>query len=250
MDYLNLEGRNAVVTGGSRGIGREIAIRLAEKGANLAIIASSKSEKALNTLEELKTYGIDARLYCCNVGDSNQVEEVSAEILRDFGKIDILVNNAGITRDNLLPSLDITDIDSVIDVNLKGCIYMTRAFIRNFIKNRHGSIINISSVVGLMGNKGQTNYAASKAGIVGFTKSVAKEYARKNIRCNAIAPGYILTEMTGALDEQQTEQIKKLIPMEKLGTADDVAKTALFLASDMSSYVTGEVMKVDGGLYV
>ena len=249
-DYLDLTGKNAVITGGSRGIGKAIALELARNGANIAIIATSKSESAQKSVAELTEYGINAKLYPCDIKDSQQVEEASKEILADFGKIDILVNNAGITRDNLLPSLSTADIDDCIDVNLKGCMLVSRAFMRNFIKNRQGNIINISSVVGLMGNKGQTNYAASKAGIIGFTKSVAKEYGRKNIRCNAIAPGYIETEMTGALSEQQTEEIKRLIPTQKLGQAKDVAKAALFLASDMSSYITGEVIKVDGGMYV
>ena len=245
-----LKGNNIVITGGSRGIGKAIAMEYARNGSNLAIIAANNSKVANDTIEELKGLKSDARLYICDVKNHEQVEAVSQEILADFGKIDVLVNNAGITRDNLLPSLNITDIDDVIDVNLKGCIYVTRAFMRSFVKNRTGNIINISSVVGLMGNKGQTNYAASKAGIVGFTKSVAKEYGKRNIRCNAIAPGYIATEMTAELSEAQTQEIKKQIPMERLGTPEDVAKLALFLASDMSDYITGEVIKVDGGMYV
>ncbi len=245
-----LKGKNIVITGGSRGIGKAIAKEYARNGANLAIIASNNSKAANDTIEELKELKSDARLYICDVKNPEQVEAVSQEVLADFGKVDILVNNAGITKDNLLPSLKITDIDDVIDVNLKGCIYVTRAFMRSFVKNRAGNIINISSVVGLMGNKGQTNYAASKAGIVGFTKSVAKEYGKRSIRCNAIAPGYIATEMTAELSEAQTQEIKKQIPMERLGTSEDVAKLALFLASDMSDYITGEVIKVDGGMYV
>jgi 3-oxoacyl-[acyl-carrier protein] reductase len=245
-----LKGKKAVITGASRGIGRAIALEFAGNGADVAVVASSESKKALETLKELSDFGVTARMYYCNVSDAGQVEDTVRNILADFGTIDILVNNAGITRDNLLPSLEIADIDNVIDVNLKGCMFVTRAFIRNFVRHRSGSIINISSVVGLMGNKGQTGYAASKAGIVGFTKSVAREYGRKNIRCNAIAPGYITTDMTAALSDTQTEEMKKAIPMGKLGSPEDVARLALFLGSEMSSYITGEVIKVDGGMYV
>ena len=245
-----LKGKNAVITGGSRGIGKAIALEFAKNGADIAIIATGESKASDETLKELESFGITARMYYCDVRDAEQVESAVQEIIADFGSIDILVNNAGITKDNLLPSLGIMDIDNVIDVNLKGCMFVTRSFIRNFVRHRKGSIINISSVVGLMGNKGQTNYAASKAGIVGFTKSVAKEYGRKNIRCNAIAPGYITTDMTAALSETQTEEIKSEIPMGKLGSPEDVARLALFLGSEMSSYITGEVIKVDGGMYV
>ena len=194
-----LEKKTAVVTGGSRGIGKAIATCFAEHGANVAILATAGSEAALQTVEALKELGVQAKLYVCDVSDPMQVGDTAELIQKEFGRVDILVNNAGITRDNLLPAMSVEDIDAVIDVNLKGAIYMTRAFIRQFVKQRGGNVINISSVVGLMGNKGQTNYAASKAGIIGFTKSVAKEYGRKNIRCNAIAPGYIATEMTEAL---------------------------------------------------
>ena len=175
---------------------------------------------------------------------------MAEEIIADFGKVDILVNNAGITRDNLLPGLGIMDIDDVIDVNLKGTIFMTRAFIRNFVKQKNGSIINISSVVGLMGNRGQSNYAASKAGVVGFTKSVAKEYGSRNVRCNAIAPGYIETRMTKAISDEKSAEIKKALSIQRLGQPEDVANVALFLAGEGSSYITGEVIKVDGGMYV
>ena len=245
-----LIGKNIVITGGTRGIGKAIAMEYAKNHANLAIIATRNSEMATNTIDELKSLKIDAKLYICDVKDPVQVEGTAQEILADFGKIDVLVNNAGITRDNLLPSLSVMDIDDVIDVNLKGCMLVTRSFTRNFVKNRSGNIINISSVVGLMGNKGQTNYAASKAGIIGFSKAVAKEYGRKNVRCNVIAPGYIATEMTAVLDEAQTTEVKRQIPLARLGNPEDVAKLALFLASDASSYITGEVIKVDGGMYV
>ena len=245
-----LKGKVAVITGGSRGIGNAIANKFAENGASLAIIATSDNERTQKAIGALKEAGADARLYVCNVRDSEQVAAVSGEIIADFGKVDILVNNAGITRDNLLPSLSVMDIDDVIDINLKGTMFVTRSFIRNFVKQRHGNIINISSVVGLMGNKGQTNYAASKAGIVGFTKSVAKEYGRRNVRCNAIAPGYIATEMTEELSEAQVADLMAQLPLTRLGTPEDVANLALFLASDNSSYITGEVIKVDGGMYV
>ena len=245
-----LEGKVAVITGGTRGIGQAIAGKFAENGADLAIIATRVTDEAKSVVMELEQTGRTVRLYTCDISDAEQVASVAEEIMADFGKVDILVNNAGITRDNLLPSLGIMDIDDVINVNLKGTMYMTRAFIRNFIRQRSGNIVNISSVVGLMGNKGQTNYAASKAGIVGFTKSVAKEYGRRNIRCNAIAPGYIETKMTEKLPENIQEELKKSLAIARLGKPEDVANLALFLGSDNSSYITGEVIKVDGGMYV
>ena len=247
---MMLEGKVAVISGGTRGIGNAIAWKFAEQGANLALIATRDSERNKKAVKELSETGRDVRLYICDVKDPEQVVSVAEEILADFGTVDVLVNNAGITRDNLLPSLSVMDIDDVIDVNLKGTIYLTRAFIREFVKQRHGNIVNISSVVGLMGNKGQANYAASKAGIIGFTKTVAKEYGRRNIRCNAIAPGYIQTEMTAALNEDQTNEIAKQLPLGRLGQPEDVADLALFLAGDSSRYITGEVIKVDGGMYV
>ena len=245
-----LSDKIAVITGGTRGIGKAIALKFAKNGADVAIIATSESDVARKTLAELQKLGSDAKLYVCNVSNSEEVERISEMILADYGQIDILVNNAGITRDNILPALKDSDIDDVIDVNLKGCMYVTRAFIKSFVKRRSGNIINISSVVGLMGNKGQANYAASKAGIIGFTKTVAREYGKRNIRCNAIAPGYIATEMTSALSEDMTKAIAESLPLGTLGEPDDVADLALFLAGPSSKYITGEVIKVDGGMYV
>lgn len=245
-----LSDKIAVITGGTRGIGKAIALKFAQSGADVAIIATSESDAARNTLAELKKLGSDSKLYVCNVSNSEEVERMSEMILADYGQIDILVNNAGITRDNILPALKDSDIDDVIDVNLKGCLYVTRAFIKSFVKRRSGNIINISSVVGLMGNKGQANYAASKAGIIGFTKTVAREYGKRNIRCNAIAPGYIATEMTAALNEDMTKAIAESLPLGTLGEPEDVANLALFLAGPSSKYITGEVIKVDGGMYV
>lgn len=245
-----LSDKIAVITGGTRGIGKAIALKFAQSGADVAIIATSESDAARNTLAELKKLGSDSKLYVCNVSNSEEVERMSEMILADYGQIDILVNNAGITRDNILPALKDSDIDDVIDVNLKGCMYVTRAFIKSFVKRRSGNIINISSVVGLMGNKGQANYAASKAGIIGFTKTVAREYGKRNIRCNAIAPGYIATEMTATLNEDMTKAIAESLPLGTLGEPEDVANLALFLAGPSSKYITGEVIKVDGGMYV
>lgn len=245
-----LNGKTAVVTGGSRGIGRAISFKLARSGANIAVVATRETKEAKETIEKLKELGVDARLYICDIKNTDEVDSACKEILADFGQVDVLVNNAGITRDNILPSLSTKDIDDVIDVNLKGTMYVTKAFIRQFVRKRSGSIINISSVVGLMGNKGQTNYSASKAGIIGFTKSVAREYGKKNIRCNAVAPGYIATDMTGALSDEQRDMIRTQIPLRTLGNPDNVADLVLFLASDASSYITGEVIKVDGGMYV
>lgn len=245
-----LKGKTAVVTGGTRGIGKSIAGKFADNGANLAIIATRETEETRKVIEELKSKGIDARLYTCDIKNPEEVQNVAEEITADFGSVDILVNNAGITRDNLLPSLSIMDIGDVIDVNLKGTMYVTRSFIRQFVRKKNGNIINISSVVGLMGNKGQTNYSASKAGVIGFTKSVAREYGRKNIRCNAVAPGFIATDMTDKLTPEQVQEISGQITLGKLGSTEDVAELVLFLASDKSSYITGEVIKVDGGMYV
>lgn len=245
-----LKGKTAVITGGTRGIGKAIARKFAENGADVALVATTDNDKARETIEELKNLGVNARLYTCNIRDAEEVGAVKEEIMTDFSKVDILVNNAGVTRDNLLPSLSVMDIDDVIDINLKGTMFMTRAFIRDFVRSRSGNVINISSVVGLMGNKGQTNYAASKAGVVGLTKSVAKEYGRKNIRCNAIAPGFIETDMTGSLSETQRGEIAGNVPLTRLGKPEDVANAALFLASDLSGYITGEIIKVDGGMYV
>lgn len=245
-----LQGKTAVITGGTRGIGRAIAKAYAGNGANVALAATRRTPEAEEFVRELRDRGVRAELYVCNVSEQEQVTGLAEAVLQDFPRVDILVNNAGITRDNLLPGLSAADIDDVIDVNLKGTIWVTRAFIRSMAKQRSGVILNVSSVVGLMGNSGQCNYAASKAGVVGFTKSVAKEYGRRNIRCNAIAPGYIATDMTAALGADKSEEIAKALPLGRLGQPEDVADLALFLASDMAGYITGEVIAVDGGMYI
>ncbi|HAP33190.1 MAG TPA: 3-oxoacyl-[acyl-carrier-protein] reductase [Lachnospiraceae bacterium] len=245
-----LKEKVAVITGGSRGIGRCIAKKFAQNHANVALIATKDGEEIRNAAKELSSLGVTAKAYFANVADMDEMENVAASIIKDFGRVDVLVNNAGITKDNLLMSMKRDEIDAVIDVNLKGCMYSTKAFLRNFLKQKSGNVINISSVVGMMGNKGQTNYSASKAGIIGFTKSLAKEYGKKNLRANAIAPGYIETSMTEVLSDEVKDAIKKEIVLGRLGKPEDVADLALFLASDMSSYITGEVIKVDGGMYV
>ncbi len=245
-----LQAKTAVVTGGTRGIGFAIAKKLAGDGANIAVIATRAGEAADRAVAELAAAGVTAKLYLCDIRNAEAVDAAAAEILADFGSVDVLVNNAGITRDNILPGLSAEDIDDVIDVDLKGAIFVTRAFVRSMMRKRSGSIINISSVVGLMGNRGQANYAAAKAGLIGFTKTIAKEYGGRGIRCNAVAPGYIATEMTAALPEEAREQLVKSLPLGRLGDPDDVADTVLFLAGDASRYITGEVIKVDGGMYV
>ena len=245
-----LQAKTAVVTGGTRGIGFAIAKKLAGNGANVAVIATRAGEAADRAVAELAAAGVTAKLYLCDIRNAEAVDAAAAEILADFGSVDVLVNNAGITRDNILPGLSAEDIDDVIDVDLKGAIFVTRAFVRSMMRKRSGSIINISSVVGLMGNRGQANYAAAKAGLIGFTKTIAKEYGGRGIRCNAVAPGYIATEMTAALPEEARAQLVKSLPLGRLGDPDDVADTVLFLAGDASRYITGEVIKVDGGMYV
>ncbi len=240
-----LNGRTAVITGGSRGIGAAIAKKFASLGANIAIIDYGNPEIAEATRKSLEEMGVKAVAYLCDVTDGEKCKEVVKSILDELGGIDILVNNAGITRDNLLVMMEESDFDAVINTNLKGCFNMIKACGRTFIKKKYGKIINISSISGLIGLPGQANYSASKAGVIGLTKAVAKELAVKNVCCNAIAPGFIMTDMTKDLD---TEAYLASIPMKKLGTPEDVAKAAAFLASDMSDYITGEVIRVDGGI--
>ncbi len=240
--------KNVIITGASRGIGRGIAKAFAKEGANVAFTYNASAEAAKELVKELSAYGIKAKGYQSNAADFEAAQELVKNVLEDFGSIDVLINNAGITKDNLLMRISEEDFDKVMEVNLKSVFNLTKAVIRPMMKQRKGSIINMSSVVGLKGNAGQANYAASKAGILGFTKSVALELGSRNIRCNAIAPGFIETEMTAKLDEKQVEEWRKTIPLKRGGTPEDVANTCLFLASDMSDYITGQTISVDGGM--
>lgn len=240
-----LKGKTAVVTGGSRGIGKAICLKFAENGADVAFLYAGNTVKAEETLKELEALGVKAKAYQCNVADADAAAAVVKEIVKDFGGIQILVNNAGITKDKLVPMMKAADFDAVIDTNLKGVFYMIKGVYPLFLKQKGGKIINISSVSGLTGNPGQANYSASKAGVVGLTKSVAKELASRGVCCNAIAPGFIATEMTEALEN---DALKEAIPMKRFGEAEEVAKLALFLASEQSDYITGEVIRIDGGL--
>ena len=244
-----LEGKNVIITGASRGIGKGIAKVFAENGANVAFTYSSSEAPALELEEELNALGVKAKAYKSNAASYAEAENLVAEVLKDFnGVIDVLINNAGITKDNLLMRMSEEDFDSVMDINLKSVFNMTKATQRTFLKQRKGSIINMSSVVGVKGNAGQTNYAASKAGMIGFTKSVALELGSRNIRCNAIAPGFIETEMTEKLDEKTVQGWRDGIPLKRGGTTEDIANACLFFASDLSAYVTGQVLNVDGGM--
>ena len=245
---LTLEGKTALVTGGSRGIGRSIALTLAEYGADVAITFASSVDAANEVKEEIESKGSRAKAIQADAVSFDKAEQVIEEITGDWEKIDILVNNAGITRDNLILRMSEEQWDQVIDTNLKSIFNYSKAVAKPMIRNRGGSIINISSVVGISGNAGQSNYAASKAGIVGFTKSYAKELASRNIRANVVAPGYITTEMTDELDEKVLESIREETPLSRAGDAEEVADTVLFLASDLSSYITGETIRVDGGM--
>ena len=238
-----LKGKTAVVTGGSRGIGKAICLKFAENGADIAFLYAGNTVKAEETVKELEGLGVKANQ--CNVADADAVAAVIKEIVKDFGGIQILVNNAGITKDKLVPMMKAADFDAVIDTNLKGAFYMIKGVYPLFLKQKGGKIINISSVSGLTGNPGQANYSASKAGVIGLTKSVAKELASRGVCCNAIAPGFIATEMTQALEN---DTLKDAIPMKRFGEAEEVAKLALFLASEHSDYITGEVIRIDGGL--
>lgn len=243
-----LEGKVAIITGASRGIGRGIAEVFAKHGANVAFTYSSSAASAQQLEDELNALGVKARGYQSNAADYEQAHKLIEDVLAEFGTVDVLINNAGITKDNLLMRMSEEDFDQVIDINLKSVFNMTKAVQKTMLKNRAGSIINMSSVVGVKGNAGQTNYAASKAGVIGFTKSVALELGSRNIRCNAIAPGFIETEMTGKLNEDVVQGWRESIPLKRGGTTEDVANACLFLASDMSAYVTGQVMNVDGGM--
>jgi 3-oxoacyl-[acyl-carrier protein] reductase len=243
-----LQGKTALVTGASRGIGRGIALTFAKQGANVAFTYLSSAEKALELEKELAAFGVKAKGYKSDAADFKAAEELVSAVVTEFGTIDVLVNNAGITRDNLLMRMTEQQWDEVINANLKSVFNLTKAVQRPMLKARKGSIVNMSSVVGVKGNAGQSNYAASKAGMIGFTKSIALELGSRNIRCNAIAPGFIETEMTGALNPDTVKQWTEAIPLKRGGTAEDVANLTLFLASDMSAYITGQCINVDGGM--
>lgn len=243
-----LDGKIALITGASRGIGRGIAQAFVDQGAAVAFTYLSSDEKARQLEKELSSNGGKAKGFKSDASKFDEAQSLVEKVVEEFGTIDILINNAGITRDNLLMRLSEEHWDEVMEVNLKSSFNLTKAVMRTMLKARSGSIINMSSVVGVKGNAGQANYAASKAGMIGFTKSIAAELGSRNIRCNAIAPGFIETEMTGALDEATVQEWRNAIPLKRGGTPDDVANLAIFLGSDMSTYITGQVINVDGGM--
>lgn len=245
-----LKGKKAIITGASRGIGKAIALKFAENGADVALIYAGREDAARQTAKECRKFGIKAEIYKCDVSDFSQAKETVAAAIKDFEGLDILVNNAGITIDKLVMMMSEEDFDRVIEVNLKGAFNMIKHSYMHFAKQRSGRIINISSVSGLAGNAGQANYASAKAALVGLTKSIAKELAARGVTCNCIAPGFIQTDMTGAMPENIREQATANIPLRRMGNPEDIAGAALYLASDLAGYVTGEVIKVDGGLYI
>ncbi len=243
-----LEGKTAIITGAARGIGRAIAVKFADEGANIAFTDLQYDDNMKSLEKELSDKGVKAKGYASDASDYDNTQKVTDEILKDFERIDILMNNAGITKDTLLMRMTEEQWDAVINVNLKSVFNFTKAVQRVMLKQREGTIINMSSVVGVGGNAGQSNYSASKAGIIGFTKSVAKELGQRNIRCNAIAPGFIITEMTGKLPQEVVDGWQEKIPMKRGGQPEEVAKTAVFLASDLASYVSGQVINVCGAM--
>lgn len=245
MDFTN---KTAVVTGGSRGIGLAIATKLAQGGANIAILYVGDESEGIKAKEELSQYGTKVEQYFCDVSDFEASQKVVEKVIEEFGGIDFLINNAGITRDKLILNMDEKDFDAVIGVNLKGTFNMIKHTYKHFMKKRFGRIVSTSSIVGLNGNAGQANYSASKAGIIGLTKSVAKELAGRGVTANAVAPGYIGTDMTNVLSDKVKDAMKAQIPAKRIGTPGDVANVVAFLCSDEAAYVTGEVIRVDGGL--
>lgn len=245
-----LQGKNAVITGGSRGIGRAIALAYAAAGANVAVVYAGNEEAAAETVAKAEALGAKAAAYRCDVSDFAKTKELAAAVKEQFGKVDILVNNAGIIRDGLLVTMKEDAFDAVIATNLKGAFNMTKHIGGMMVRNRSGKIINIASIAGLMGNAGQVNYSAAKAGLVAMTKTTARELAGRGITCNAIAPGVVQTDMTASMNEQAKEAIVAAIPLKREGKAEEVAALAVFLASSGSDYITGEVIKIDGGLYI
>lgn len=245
-----LNDKVALITGASRGIGKAIALKMAAQGANIAVIYSGNEQAAEETVQEIRTMGRQAEIYRCDVSDFDKAAATVKAVLKQFGTIDILVNNAGITRDNLILMMKEQEFDEVIDTNLKGAFNMIRHVSGTMLRKKTGRIINITSVSGMMGNAGQANYAAAKAGMIGLTKTTAKELASRGITCNAIAPGFVETDMAKKLGEDVLENARKAIPLARLGRPEDIADTAVFLASDSAAYITGEVIKVDGGLYI
>ena len=245
---MNLKGKTAVVTGGSRGLGRAICLELAAGGANLVFCFAGNEAAAQETAQACRALGAEADYLRCNVADSTQVKELMETAVQRFGRIDILVNNAGITRDGLMLTMKESDFDQVVETNLKGTFLCMKAVARQMIKQRYGRIINLSSVVGLHGNAGQVNYAASKAGVIGMTKSLAKELASRGVTVNAVAPGFMETDMTAALSEAARAATLAAVPMGRMGTAEEVAQAVAFLASDCAGYITGQILGVDGGM--
>ena len=243
-----LDSKVAIVTGGSRGIGKAICKSFAENGCNVAFTYNSSKEAAENLVEELKKYDVKVKSYKSDASDHDKSVELIENVISDFERIDVLVNNAGITKDNLLMRMSPSDFKDVVNVNLGSVFNLTKSSIRIFLKQKEGSIINISSIVGVKGNAGQSNYAASKAGIIGFSKSIALELGSRNIRCNVVAPGFIETDMTDSLSDDVLEKWKESIPLKRSGKPNDVGNACVFLASDLSSYITGQVLQVDGGL--
>ena len=243
-----LENKVALITGGGRGIGRSICESFAENGCNVAFTYNSSKEAAENLVEELKKYNVKVKSYKSDASDHDKSVELIDNVISDFERIDVLVNNAGITKDNLLMRMSPSDFKDVVNVNLGSVFNLTKSSIKIFLKQKEGSIINISSIVGVKGNAGQSNYAASKAGIIGFSKSIALELGSRNIRCNVVAPGFIETDMTDSLSDDVLEKWKESIPLKRSGKPNDVGNACVFLASDLSSYITGQVLQVDGGL--